>query len=129
MPVRRWWSCRGRPPARRGRCGRWGLDPLVRMFRLVVARPVAARPGPLRILVAIAAPLTGGGQVLNYEQELRNVLAAVRQARADVRVVPFATTGEIRAALAAYPAHVLHLSGHSVRGGWRWRTSRAPPAS
>ena len=69
--------------------------------------------------MAIAAPDTGGGGVLDYEQELRNVLAAVRQARqgaADVRVVPFATVGAIRAELDRGPAHVLHLTGHGSPG-------------
>ncbi|MFI5908209.1 tetratricopeptide repeat protein [Dactylosporangium sp. NPDC051541] len=95
-----------------------GIDPQVRAFRQARSAP-AARPGPLRIVVAIASPLTGGGQVLDYEQELRNVLAAVRSARAfdaDVRVVHFATTAAIRAALSAAPAHVLHLSGHGTPG-------------
>ena len=69
--------------------------------------------------MAIAAPDTGGGPVLDYEQELRNVLAAVRQARqdaADVRVVPFATVAAIRAELDRGPAHVLHLTGHGSPG-------------
>jgi hypothetical protein len=63
---------------------------------------VRALAGPLRIVVAIAAPETGGGAVLDYERELRNVLAAVRAARqdaADVRVVPFATPEAIGAEL------------------------------
>ena len=57
--------------------------------------------------------------MLDYERELRNVLAAVRAARqdaADVRVVPFATTAAIRAELDRGPAHVLHLSGHGSPG-------------
>ena len=69
--------------------------------------------------MAIAAPDTGGGPVLDYERELRNVLAAVRAARqgaADVRVVPFATLGAIRAELDRGPAHVLHLTGHGSPG-------------
>jgi len=96
-----------------------GLDPQVRMFRQVGAVRRAGWAGPLRVLVAIAAPLTGGGQVLDYEQELRNVVAAVRRARsgsAHVRVVQFATTAEIYAALRDSPAHVLHLSGHGLPG-------------
>ena len=49
-------------------------------------------------MVAIAAPDSGGRAVLDYERELRNVLAAVRAGRqdaADVRVVPFATVTAI----------------------------------
>ena len=70
-------------------------------------------------MVAIAAPDTGGGAVLDYERELRNVLAAVRAARqdaADVRVVPFATPAAIREELDRGPAHVLHISGHGSPG-------------
>jgi len=73
----------------------------------------------LRILIAISAPLSGGGQVLDYERELRNVHAAVRgarQRRAQVRVVHFATTTEINAELRREPVHVLHLSGHGQPG-------------
>ena len=70
-------------------------------------------------MVAIAAPDLGGGAVLDYEEELRNVLAAVRAARqdaADVRVVPFATPAAIRDELGRGPAHVLHISGHGSPG-------------
>ncbi|HZO64490.1 MAG TPA: tetratricopeptide repeat protein [Kribbellaceae bacterium] len=95
-----------------------GVDPQLRVFRQVPSAP-AALPGPLRILVAISSPLFGGGEVLNYERELRNVLTAVRGARAhraDVRVLHFATTSAIRAALAEYPVHVLHVSAHGQPG-------------
>lgn len=69
--------------------------------------------------MAIAAPDEGGGPVLDYERELRDVLAAVRGARqgeADVRVVPFASPVAIRAALDQAPAHILHISGHGGPG-------------
>ena len=69
-------------------------------------------------MVAIASP-DGGGALLDYERELRNVLAAVRAARqdaADVRVVPFATPAAIREELERGPAHVLHISGHGAPG-------------
>jgi tetratricopeptide (TPR) repeat protein len=95
------------------------LHPLVTVYRKVTAPRVRQIPGPLRIVVAIAAPEAGGGAVLDHERELRNVLAAVRGARqgdADVRVVPFATTAAIRSALDEAPAHVLHLSGHAGPG-------------
>ncbi|MGW5715694.1 tetratricopeptide repeat protein, partial [Amycolatopsis sp. NPDC003865] len=95
------------------------LCPLVTVFRRVTAPKVRTVPGPLRILVAISAPERGGGPLLDYERELRNVVAAVRGARAgdaDVRVVPFATTAAIRAALDEAPAHVLHLSCHGGPG-------------
>jgi CHAT domain/Trypsin-like peptidase domain len=99
--------------------GPLALDPLVSMYRKAEAAAGQALPGPLRIVVAIAAPDTGGGPVLDYERELRNVLAAVRSARvdgADVRVVPFATTAAIREELDRGPAHVLHISGHGSPG-------------
>ena len=76
----------------RGRCGSWWRSP---------------------------PPTPAAGAVLDYEQELRNVLAAVRAARqgaADVRVVPFATMAAIRAELDRGPAHVLHLTGHGSPG-------------
>ncbi|MGH4026586.1 MAG: CHAT domain-containing protein, partial [Pseudonocardiaceae bacterium] len=95
------------------------LHPLVTVYRKLTAQPVRPVPGPLRIVVAISAPDSGGGGVLDYERELRNVLAAVRGARAgdaQVRVVPFASTTAIHAALKEEAAHVLHLSGHGEPG-------------
>ena len=99
--------------------GPLGLHPLVSVYRKTDAATGRVLPGPLRIVVAIAAPESGGGPVLDYERELRNVLAAVRAARqdaADVRVVPFATVAAIRAELDSGPAHVLHISGHGSPG-------------
>ncbi|MGH3624063.1 MAG: hypothetical protein ACRDQ5_20105, partial [Sciscionella sp.] len=56
------------------------LHPLVTVYRRHDAPPVRPTAGPLRIVVAIAAP-DGGDEVLDYENELRNVHAAVRGAR------------------------------------------------
>ena len=95
------------------------LHPLVSVYRKTPAAPGRVLAGPLRIVVAIASPDSGGGPVLDYERELRNVLAAVRAARADaadVRVVPFATPAAIRAELDRGPAHVLHVTGHGSPG-------------
>jgi tetratricopeptide (TPR) repeat protein len=95
------------------------LCPLINVYRRHSAAAPASVPGPLRILVAIASPEADGGELLDYERELRNVLAAVRGARqsqARVRIVPFATTGAIWAALKAEPVHVLHLTGHGSPG-------------
>jgi tetratricopeptide (TPR) repeat protein len=95
------------------------LHELTRAYRQVDAPPVALSAGPLRILVGISSPLSGGGGVLDYERELRNVLAAVRGARASraqVRIVHFATTAGIREALQEASAHILHLSGHGSPG-------------
>ena len=95
------------------------LDPLVRLYRKAEAGPGRVLPGPLRIVVAIAAPDDSGGGLVDYERHLRSVIAAVRSARqddADVRVVPFATTAAIRAELDRAPAHVLHLYCHGRPG-------------
>ena len=99
--------------------GPLALHPLVSLYRKADAAEGRVLPGPLRIVVAIAAPESGGGAVLDYERELRNVLAAVRAARqdaADVRVVPFATPAAIRDELGRGPAHVLHITGHGSPG-------------
>ena len=98
--------------------GPLALHPLVSVYRKTDAATARMLPGPLRIVVAIAAPESGGA-VLDYERELRNVLAAVRAARqdsAEVQVVPFATVAAIRAELDRGPAHVLHISGHGSPG-------------
>ncbi|HEX3591507.1 MAG TPA: tetratricopeptide repeat protein [Pseudonocardiaceae bacterium] len=82
-----------------------------RVYRHVDAAPARVLPGPLRIVVAIAAP-TGGA--VDHEAELRDVEVAVRDARvgrAQVTVVPFATTAALRAELETVDAHVLHLAG------------------
>ena len=63
--------------------GPLALHPLVSLYRKTDAAAGRVLPGPLRIVVAIAAPDTGGGLLLDYERELRNVLAAVRAARQD----------------------------------------------
>jgi tetratricopeptide (TPR) repeat protein len=99
--------------------GALALDPLVNVYRRVRGGTPPPVPAPLRILMAISSPEHGGGTVLDYERELRNVLAAVRSARrgdAHVRVVAFATTAQIRSALELEPVHVLHLSGHGTPG-------------
>lgn len=95
------------------------LHPLVHLYRHFPGSTPEVIPGPLRIVVAVAAPSESGGAMLDYERELRAVLSAVRVARhdaADIRVVEYATTDSIRSALADAPAHVLHLSGHGVPG-------------
>ena len=96
------------------------LHHLVTFFRKAVASPAPRRvPGPLRIVVAIASPIEGGGGALDYQAELRAITTAVREARstnARVRIVQFATTGEIRRALEQEKPHVLHISGHGAAG-------------
>lgn len=95
------------------------LHRLVTIYRKAAAPTPRPIPGPLRIVVAISAPTSGGGGVLDYERELRTVLAAVKGARvgdARVRIVPFATTAAIRQALDGGNTHVLHISAHGGPG-------------
>ena len=99
--------------------GPLALHPLVVFYRLAVASPTPRRvEGPLRIVVAIAAPLDGEPK-LDYESELRNIVTSVREAKAggaEVRIVTFATTAEINKALDAGDVHVLHISCHGSAG-------------
>ena len=99
--------------------GPLALHPLVVFYRLAVASPTPRRvEGPLRIVVAIAAPLDGEPK-LDYESELRNIVSSVREARAggaEVKIVTFATTAEIKKALDAGDVHVLHISCHGSAG-------------
>ncbi|ROO59052.1 CHAT domain-containing protein [Micromonospora sp. Llam0] len=88
-------------------------------YRHSGAPSVRPLPGPLRILIAIASPLTGGGQLLDYERELRAVIEAVGQARtydAQVKEVRFATIGAIAAGLRDHLPHVLHVHAHGSPG-------------
>ncbi|WP_433043107.1 tetratricopeptide repeat protein [Dactylosporangium sp. CS-033363] len=87
------------------------LHDLVAVYRKIPAAGTrsAPLPGPLRIVVAIAAP----DERTDYERELAGVLDAVHRAhrsQAVVRIVPFATTAAIHAALGEDTTHVLHLS-------------------
>ncbi len=99
--------------------GPLALHPLASVYRKAQTGTARLLPGPLRIVVAIAAPDDTGGGVVDYEEHLRSVIAAVRQARqddADVTVVPFAVLAEIRAELERAPAHVLHIYSHGLPG-------------
>ena len=99
--------------------GPLALHPLVSLYRKADTGAVRVLAGPLRIVVAIAAPDDSGGGVVDYERHLRSVIAAVRSARqddADVTVVPFATLSAIRGELERAPAHVLHLYCHGRPG-------------
>ena len=105
------------------------LQELVSFYRKADAPMARALPGPLRIVVAIASP-DGGGVVLDYERELRNVLAAVRAARqdaADVRVVPFATPAAIREELERGRRMCCIFPGTAPRGCCSWKTTTAHP--
>ena len=100
------------------------LEPGMRILRQYTARANPAAPplaGPLRLLVAAAAPDEGQtrSSVLDRERELQTILDAVDRARqygqygrAEVTILEVAHPGEIRRALARQRYHVLHISGH-----------------
>lgn len=99
------------------------LIPGVRLWRLlggganVQATPPAA-PGPLKVLVAVGAPDEGQtpNQAVDVEAEMGSILdavaGAVRDGRAEVRILEVANAETIGAALAEDDYHVLHLFGH-----------------
>jgi hypothetical protein len=102
------------------------LQPGVRVRRCVLGqRPegVPPAPGPLKILVAVGAPDEHKSpQVrLDIEAEMGKILdavaPAVREERAQVRILEVANAGTIAAALTEDDYHVLHLSGHGDEGG------------
>ncbi|MFD1116152.1 CHAT domain-containing protein, partial [Sphaerisporangium aureirubrum] len=104
------------------------LQPRVQMFRSVpatTATPLMPIRGPLRILVAMAAPEgPGGGAVLDLEAELAKILDSVQSARkggrdrpgAYVRILNQGTLDAIRDALLQERYHVLHISCHAKPG-------------
>ncbi|NUP66099.1 MAG: tetratricopeptide repeat protein [Nonomuraea sp.] len=94
---------------------------LYRKVRRESAPPAVPVPGPLRILAVVASPESGGGELLDYELELAQILDAVSSARsgqggAYVRVLNWGSLAEIRAALEQERFHVLHLSCHARAG-------------
>ena len=80
-------------------------------------------PGPLKILVAIAAPdeSRSTNPPLDIEAEMQAILDALAtvatSGAAQVRILEVASPGEITAALAADQYHVLHLAGHGFAHG------------
>jgi hypothetical protein len=118
------------------------LHPRVHLYRAATgdaSTPALAIPGPLRILVAIGSPETGGGELLDYEKELARILDAVEPARKDgkahVQILHRGTVKAIHEALKAERFHVLHLSCHARprradprdRRGGRGRGERGAP--
>jgi CHAT domain/TIR domain/AAA ATPase domain len=86
------------------------------------ARLAPALPGPLKVLVAIAAPDEGKTQssVLDIERELDRILTALMalpEHGAQARVLEVAGLAQIEGALTEDQYHVLHLSGHGTAGG------------
>jgi tetratricopeptide (TPR) repeat protein len=102
------------------------LLPGVRVRRSVLGqRPdqIPPAPGPLKILVAVGAPdehKTSQAR-LDIEAEMGKILdavaPAVREERAQVRILEVANAGTIAAALTEDDYHVLHLSGHGDENG------------
>ncbi|MEU8207526.1 TIR domain-containing protein, partial [Streptosporangium sp. NPDC049046] len=103
------------------------LRPRVQLYRRVPAgtAPAVAIPGPLRILVVMAAPEgPGSGTVLDLEAELAKILDSVERARrggrgrpgAYVRILNQGTLAGIREALLQERFHVLHISCHAEPG-------------
>ena len=97
--------------------------------------PPAPQAGPLKILLAVAAPdaAAGGGPLLDYERESQNILDAVRDARrlenCEVRVLELGHPKPIADAFRADAYHVLHCPATAARACWGWRTRTARNAS
>jgi tetratricopeptide (TPR) repeat protein len=101
--------------------GPLGLLANVSVMRRIAGAPPGAAPaptpGPLKILVAVAAPdeTKTPNAPLNVEQEMDAVLRAVsgvvEESHAQVRILEVASLAAIRQALAD-DYHVLHLSAH-----------------
>ncbi len=98
-----------------------GLMPDVEIYRSVRTGrriDVVSPPGPLRILAVVASPASGG-VVLDHERELQRLIRVTEQRSAEVEVLEWGTVNDIRAALAARPRHVLHLTGHAQPGAFQ----------
>ena len=102
------------------------LQPGVRIRRGVIGQHpdrVPPAPGPLKILVAVGAPDEHKTMQapLDIEKEMGSILdavaPAVRDERAQVRILEVANADTIAAALAEDDYHVLHLSGHGDETG------------
>jgi tetratricopeptide (TPR) repeat protein len=102
------------------------LLPGVRMRRSVIGQSLDAvppAPGPLKILVAVGAPDENKTPQarLDIEAEMGSILdavaSAVRDERAQVRILEVANADTIAAALDEDDYHVLHLSGHGDEAG------------
>ncbi|MGH3614291.1 MAG: TIR domain-containing protein [Pseudonocardia sp.] len=94
----------------------------VTLLRRPLAPPTRltpALPGPLKILIAVAAPDEGktASSVLDGERELAKILGALPRHGAQARPLEVAGLSEISAALHQDAYHVLHLSGHGSADG------------
>ncbi|WP_157270718.1 TIR domain-containing protein [Azohydromonas aeria] len=100
------------------------VDGLVMWRRLLgmAAAPFAPLAGPLKLLVAVAAPDEGttGSASLDQERELQGILDAVetlsQDGNAQVRILEVGHPAQIAGAFASDAYHVLHLSCHGGPG-------------
>jgi len=78
--------------------------------------------GPLKVLVAVAAPdeESTRAKVLDYERELQNILDATEEAQrrdnVQVRILEVGHPSAMAEALERDAYHVLHVSGHGLPG-------------
>jgi hypothetical protein len=102
------------------------LQPAVVTMRRPLGLEGKAEPafaGPLKILVAVAAPDEGSssGAALDHERELQNILDAVEPARlhenCEVRILEVGHPEVIGDAIGFDAYHALHLSCHGLAGG------------
>ena len=98
----------------------------VTLQRRLNGPPILGHPlaGPLKVLVAVAAPDQGGSNavLLDYEREVSLILEALQPLRrredplAQVRLLEVGHPDQIRQALQRDAYHVLHLSCHGRPG-------------
>jgi tetratricopeptide (TPR) repeat protein len=110
------------------------LHPRSQLHRVVSglgSTPAILIPEPLRILAAIGAPDTDGGEMLDYEAELDRIGRAVERARLDgralVRALDWGTASAIRDALRAERFHILHISCQASAGALVLETADGRP--
>ncbi|HET8798866.1 MAG TPA: CHAT domain-containing protein, partial [Thermoanaerobaculia bacterium] len=88
----------------------------------VEAQEGAPLAGPIKVLTAVGAPDEGktGSVLLDYEQELQNILDAMEVAQkrenVEVRILEIGHPDVIASAMARDAYHVLHLSCHGNPG-------------
>ncbi|WP_322760917.1 CHAT domain-containing protein [Frankia sp. Cr2] len=100
------------------------LLPNVEVYRRIGGRArMRAEPptsGVLRVVVVIASPERGGGQLLDYEYELDRIIDALgslpERGMIDLEILTWGSLNAIRNALAERPTHILHISCHAAPG-------------
>lgn len=106
------------------------LIPCVDLFRLIATGTeqfdsFKSIPGPLKILMAIAAPVAGeGSDLLDYEKELGKVMDIVERLpnfssiarKPIVHILDYGTLEDICDAFSRNQYHILHISTHGEPG-------------